>query len=141
MGLLFSCQPNAPTVFVPAPAYTQTVEVRTDQGITATIAVGEPLLLYATLRAGPWTEVPRDVGTKGDCWLESEPPELAENVANGVQWLVDPPGNARFNIEFRNDGSRDVSFKAPGQYELVALSAFWCAPKYESNRIVVSVTE
>jgi YcxB-like protein len=128
-------------VFVPGKAFTHVVEVRTDQGMTARVRVGEWLTLYGRRSTGPWIAVERQsLGTDG-CWVARPPPEEEAQVADNLRWTSDPAGSGEFNPGLFPDHARRVRFPAAGRFVLRAASPTWCSPPAASNEITVVVTE
>src|SRR5678816_2239125 len=56
MALLAGCTQPPDRVFVPGSPFTHVIDVRTAEGATATVKVGEWVTLHARRRTGPWTE-------------------------------------------------------------------------------------
>lgn len=105
------------------------------------IRVGEPLVLYAQRRSGPWRAVPSDSVAADECSLEAPPIELEAEVAGSVAWSVDPPGSADFDLNFEEKGPREVRFSEPGVYVLTATSASECGGRFSGNEVRVEVVE
>ena len=128
-------------VFVPGKPFQHVVEVRTNQGTTARVRVGEWLTLYGRRSTGPWIAVEREsLGTDG-CWVAPPPPEEEAQVADNLSWSSEPAGSAEFNPGLLPDHARRVRFQAPGRFVLRAASPTWCRPPAASNEITVVVTE
>src|SRR6478672_5332943 len=94
-------------VYVPASTFQQTVVVRAAIDI---VQVGEPVVLAAEQQAGPFVRVPFDSLAEEICWWERQPPEYEPEVSSNLRWEVQPAGNARFNVEPREDHARTVIF-------------------------------
>ena len=139
--LVSACRKEPETVFVPGKAFKHVVEVKTAQGMTANVRVGEWLTLYGQRSTGPWIAVERKrLGADG-CWVAPPPPEEEPQVADNLKWNSEPTSNAEFNPGLLPDHSRQVRFKAPGPYVLHALSPTWCSSPARSNEITVVVVE
>ena len=139
--LVCGCSPESKParVFVPGPSFTQVVRISSAQGDAPQIAVGQPLVLHAIRRSGPWVPA-RGADLAADaCWVAQDPGEEPE-VSDNLRWIAEPDGPASFNVAYRSDHTREVQFSTPGQYRLRATSALWCKPDTESNAITVSVT-
>jgi hypothetical protein len=135
-----ACAPEMPArVFVPGDSFSERIEVRTGQGDSARVSVGEPVTLHARRFSGPWIDVSRESVTPDVCWWASVPVGVEEEVAGNLRWIVQPTGSAEFNIDFRADLSREVRFSIPGRYVLVAESSGWCSDPYIGDSLYVEV--
>jgi hypothetical protein len=139
IALLAGCTQPPDRVFVPGSPFTHVIEVRTAEGATAAVKVGEWVTLHARRRTGPWTEVDRKSLGKDGCWVGSLPPAEEPEVAADVTWRAEPLEAGRFDDGLREDHVRRVRFSAPGRYVLKATSATWCSPKVDSSTLVVVV--
>jgi hypothetical protein len=141
--VLTSCvQARAPErVFVPGKAFHHSVEVRTKQGRTAIVRVGEWLSLSASRSTGPWVEVGRESLGPDGCWVAPPPSEVEAEVADNVTWSAEPKGGADFNLGLLPDHSRRVLFSRPGRVELRATSSTYCSAQATSNALTVTVKE
>jgi len=139
--LVSACRTEPERVFVPGKPFKHVVEVRTAQGITANVRVGEWLTLHGRRSTGPWIAVERkSLGVDG-CWVAPPPPEEEPQVADNLKWNSEPTSNAEFNPGLLPDHARRVRFGAPGRYVLHALSPTWCAAPAWSNEVTVVVAE
>jgi len=136
--LLAACADEPSRVYVPAPSLTESLRAWTEQGDSATVRVGETLVLHAESFSGPWIEVDRDSLDADACWVVS-PPVHEEEVASSLRWHVDPSGAALFDTALRLDRSREVRFTSPGVYALTPESSSWCADPYTGNVLHVVV--
>jgi hypothetical protein len=137
--LLVACTPQPERVFVPGTPFKHVVEVRTSQGVSADVRVGEWLTLHARRATGPWVAVERkSLGPEG-CWVAPSPPEEETEVADNLSWTAHPASYGEFNVEILSDHTRRVRFSAPGRYSLKGSSSTWCSPKVESNELTVVV--
>lgn len=126
-------------MFVPGVGYEHSIRAWSDQGDSATVRPGQPLVLHAERRTGPWMSVTvKPVGSDA-CWRRSMPPSLEPEVAGSVRWSTEPPDVAVFNTDFRPDLSREVRFAVPGVYLLIAEDRVACseAPVADTVQIVV----
>jgi hypothetical protein len=136
---VFAACANEPArVFVPGHAYTESIRVWTEQGESASVRVGDPLVLHAERRSGPWIEVDHDSLPPGACWWTSAP-TFEQEVAGTLKWTAEPSEPAVFNTNLRLDGSREVRFTRPGTYTLTPESSGWCGEPYEGNALRVAV--
>jgi hypothetical protein len=139
LPLFEACTPEPSEVFVPGPAFHQSIQLTTARGDSATVRVGEPLLLHARRSTGPWVLTPRRRLAPDACWMRSPPPEVEAEVADNVRWLVEPAGTASFNLGIRADHAREVRFSSAGVYRLTAQSAGWCAPRFGGDTLTIVV--
>jgi hypothetical protein len=133
-----SPEPESEQVFVPGPSFSQVVRISSSQGDEPRVAVGQPLVLHAARKSGPWVPAQRKALAADACWVAQPPGEEAE-VSDNLRWIAEPEGAATFNVTYRRDHTREVRFSAPGRYRLRARSSLWCSPPQESNDITVYV--
>jgi hypothetical protein len=137
--LLIACARQPERVFVPGTPFQHVVEVRTSQGVSADVRVGEWLTLHARRATGPWVAVERrSLGPEG-CWVAPPPPGEEPEVADNLKWTAQPASQGEFNVGILSDHTRRVRFSAPGRYSLKGSSSTWCSPNVESNELTVSV--
>jgi len=138
--LALACSPEPAEVWVPGPGFEQTIHITSAQGDRATVRVGEPLVLHAERRSGPWVRRARATLAPDDsCWLRSPPSSPEPEVAGSLRWLVDPPGSATFNLDLRTDATREVRFSEPGVYRLATRGSGWCGEPDSADTITVEV--
>lgn len=77
----------------------------------------------------------------GQCWMAAVPPLEEPEVADNVHWVATPASAARFNVDFRPNRTRELTFTEPGHYTLSPSTGAWCEPgrvvHAEPIRIVV----
>jgi hypothetical protein len=56
------------------------------------------------------------------------PPAHEPEVADNLRWEAAPAGQAKFNLEYRPDHTREVVFSEAGMFTLESSSAVWCRP-------------
>lgn len=106
----------------------QVVEL-TASASSPSIAVGEPVVLYAERRTrGSWLRIPSRDLKPGQCWMAALPPEHEAAVSDNLHWRVEPDGAATFNADFRSDHTRTVVLSKPGVFTLTPSTAVWCEP-------------
>jgi hypothetical protein len=94
---------------------------------TTQVKRGETVVLHVERRVtGNWKQIPRDQLTPGQCWLYTKPPELEQEVADNVEWVVEPEDAVRFNGEFRMDHTRIATMMMPGRVKLTPFTAVRC---------------
>ena len=134
-----ACTDQPARVFVPGATYTESIRVWTDQGDSATVPIGQYLILHGERDAGPWIEVDRRSLDADACWWTSAI-GFEEEVAGSLKWTAEPAGPAEFNTDLRLDQSRAVRFTQPGIYTLTPESSGWCSDPYLGNVLHVVVT-
>jgi len=140
--ILLACTPEPPSeVFVPGPGFVQTLRITTEQGDTARVRVDEPLVLHGQRSSGPWVRVEYASLAPDACWLVAPPDATEPEVAGNLRWLVEPEGDAKFNLGLRGDMTRDVAFRRPGVYRLSARSGAWCDGTESETVLTVTVVE
>jgi hypothetical protein len=120
------CEQRAPMVYVlEAPQ-----EVTLDASASASkVKVGDTVLLHVERRTrGQWKQIPRDQLQPGQCWQYRPPPASEPEVADNVEWQIEPKHAIVFNTGFRMDHKRIVTMRTPGTIQLIPLSAVPCEP-------------
>jgi hypothetical protein len=131
--------PGPDVVWVPDEGFATTVRIAVDLPAGGA-RVGEPLVLHAERRSGPWSGVSADSLSEGACRVAGPPPELEPEVQANVHWLVEPAGGAVFNLPQAADiHLRTVMFTAPGVYRLRARSHAWCGEPVLSEVLEIVV--
>lgn len=139
---LFACSSEPAVVYVPGDKFRETVQLSTGGGASPTIRVHEPLTLHARRTSGPWMAIQRAELRGRRCWWGAAPPEVEAEVADNVRWLVQPDSSsAVFNLEIRNDHTRNVRFSRPGVYRLTAHSNVSCTVPAAVDTLVIKVIE
>lgn len=72
--------------------------------------------------------------------MEVLPPTEEREVADNVIWRVEPAGAAKYNIDFRPDRTREVTFTEPDGYTLLSSTGAWCEPGRQVSAAPVQVT-
>jgi hypothetical protein len=126
VALLQACDRTPESVFVlNAP---QTVRL-TASASTLSARAGEPVVLYAERKTqGSWTRIPSKELKPDQCWVAALPPERETAVADNIHWVVEPEGEAVFNIDVRPDHTRTVVLSKPGIFTLTPSTSVWCEP-------------
>ncbi|MGH8238151.1 MAG: hypothetical protein ACREXP_14180 [Steroidobacteraceae bacterium] len=123
-ALLAGCEQQKPMVYV--------LEGPQDVKLTAsasatTVRAGETVTLHVERRiTGKWKQIPRDQLTQGQCWLYTLPPEDEPEVADNVEWEVDPEGTVQFDNTFRMDHTRIATMLRKGRVTLRPITAVRC---------------
>jgi len=141
VAVLLGCDgPRPAEVYVPGARFTTTVVARTAGGDSATVRVGEPLVLHAVRRSGPWVIAAPDTLAPDAPWMIEPPPNPEIEVADNLHWIVEPPGAATFNLGVRPDHTREVIFEEPGTYTLIGRSATLTGEPVDAAPLHVTVT-
>lgn len=106
----------------------QVVELAASASVSR-VRVGEAVVLYAQRGTrGSWKRIAsRELGPH-QCWMAALPPEKETAVADNLHWVVDPPGLATFNTDFRSDHTRAVVLSKEGVFSFTASTSVWCEP-------------
>jgi hypothetical protein len=132
MGLAFAagCKGQEPMVYVLASAQQVTL---TPSASATSVKQGEQVVLRLQRRSvGQWQQIPRDQVTPGQCWLYTPPPEVEQEVADTVEWVVAPEEAVRFDGTFRMDHTRIATMVRTGTIVLTPFSPVRC----EKDRVV-----
>lgn len=128
-------------VYIPGPNFQEALFIAAERGPIVRARAGEPIILSAQRRSGPWRAVQADEISEGSCSLASAPLELEGEVADNITWKVIPEGSATFNTGLREDRTRVVTFDQPGSYRLTAQSASWCGEPFGGDTLEVEIRE
>lgn len=103
-------------------------EVKLVSSASATqVKRGETVVLHLERRVtGNWKQIPRNQLTPGQCWLYTPPPQVEEEVADNVEWVVEPDGAVRFNPELRLDHTRIATMVSSGRVKLTPFTQVRC---------------
>jgi hypothetical protein len=89
---------------------------------------GETVVLSVERRtSGNWKQVPVNQA-RGQCWFHVRPPVVESQVADSVQWAVDPENSVAFNAEYRFDHARIATMNVKGTIRLTPASEVPCEP-------------
>jgi hypothetical protein len=128
------CKAQEPMVYVLASEQKVTL---TSSASATSVKQGEQITLRVQRRAvGEWKQIPRAQLTPGQCWLYTPPPELEQEVADNVEWVVEPEQAVRFDTTFRMDHTRIATMVRSGTIVIQPLSAVRC----EKDRVVEGPT-
>lgn len=131
------CQDEPRFVYVPASP--PVVELLVSASATE-VAVGAPIVLRAERRyRGEWRQVERASLRDGQCWLGRPPPEREPEVADNLHWQASPEGAAHFNVVYRQDRTREVTFSQAGTFLLHSTSVVYCGDKVDARPITIVV--
>src|SRR5262245_39150473 len=120
------CEQRAPLVYVVEAPQDLTLSASAS---TSSVQVGEQVVLQVERRnRGRWKQIPRDQLRPGQCWQYRPPPEHEPEVADNVEWQVEPRHAVVFNSEFRMDHRKIVTPRIQGTIKLTPISAVPCEP-------------
>jgi hypothetical protein len=124
------CKAKEPMVYVLASEQKVTL---TPSASATSVKQGEQITLRVQRRAvGEWKQIPRAQLTPGQCWLYTPPPEVEQEVADNVEWVVEPEEAVRFDSVFRMDHTRIATMTRSGIIVIQPLSPVRC----EKDRVV-----
>jgi hypothetical protein len=118
------CKQQSPMVYVLDGPQKVTLTVSAS---ATEVKAGETIVLHAQRRSvGKWKQIPRDQLTQGQCWLYTPPPELEAEVADNLEWEVEPENAAQFDMTFRMDHTRPATMTMKGRVTLRPFTAVRC---------------
>jgi hypothetical protein len=121
-------------VYIPAEDYSISVEIR----VPKTGTINEWIPLRASRRSGPWKRVRSSEISAETKWYSAPLPAFEEEVADNLDWSIDPPQLAQLDVTPIFPGHvRAIRFKAPGVYTLQARNAF--PTQAESNVVSIRI--
>ncbi|MDX1647696.1 MAG: hypothetical protein R3304_11175 [Longimicrobiales bacterium] len=133
-----ACGGDDTVVYVPGPGFVEDLHLITGRGFTPRVEVGEPLVLHAQRRSGPWIPAERRRVGDEECVSPILPPQLEAEVAARVTWLVDPQGRATLNAG-TEAGTMEVRFDGPGTYFVTAQAPSPCGDPLRGDTLVITV--
>jgi len=118
------CKQQSPMVYVLDGPQKVTLTVSAS---ATEVKAGETIVLHAQRRSvGKWKQIPRDHLTQGQCWLYTPPPELEQEVADNLEWEVEPENAVQFDTTFRMDHTRPATMMRKGRVTLRPFTAVRC---------------
>lgn len=139
--LLAGCRGDDTVVYVPGPSFIESLHLTTSRRARARVQLGEPLVLHAQRRSGPWLATTAGEVEEGQCTSPTPPPELEIEVADRVTWLVSPQGHASLAPADEGRGAMEVRFDSVGTYHLSAESPSLCGEPFRGRTLVVEVVD
>ena len=119
------CEQKAKLVYVPDGPQTVTLIPSASR---TSVPHGETVVLSVERRtSGNWKQVPV-TEARGKCWFYARPPESEPQVADSIQWAVEPENSVTFNAEYRFDHVRIATMNVKGTVRLTPVSAVLCEP-------------
>ena len=118
------CKQQSPMVYVLDGPQEVTLKVSAS---ATEVKAGETIVLHAQRRSvGKWQQIPRDQLTPGQCWVYTPPAELEEEVADNLDWQVEPENAMQFDVTFRMDHTRLATPRIKGRITLRPFTAVRC---------------
>lgn len=122
---LAGCEQKPKLVYVPDGPLTVTLN---PSASASSVQQGETVVLNVERRTtGNWKQVPVNEA-RGQCWFHARPPEAEPQVADDLQWAVDPENSVTFNTEYRFDHARLATMNVKGTIRLTPVSEVPCEP-------------
>lgn len=125
-GLAGCSEPRGSLVYVLDGEQTVTL---TPAATELTAQQGEAIALSVARQVtGNWRQVPLNEA-RGRCWQYRPPAASEPEVADDVQWIVDPEGSVQFHLEYRFDHKRLVTPIQKGTITLTPVTTVPCEPE------------
>jgi hypothetical protein len=94
---------------------------------------GEAVVLHAERKSiAKWKQVPMDQVKPGQCWVYQPPESFEREVADSIEWEVEPNGSVLFRPEYRMDHARVITTDRRGKIKLIPKTTVKC----EADRVV-----
>lgn len=124
LALVAGCEQKGPFVYVlEAP---QSVVLK-GTASASKVQQGDKVVLHVERQTtGKWLRVSRGELKPGQCWVYRPPQENETEVAQDLQWVVEPEGAVDFHSEYQMDKSRPVTMAMPGMIKLTPVSKVTC---------------
>ena len=136
-----ACGGDDTVVYVPGASFVESLYVTTARGAQVRARLGDPVLLHAQRRSGPWVPVEAGDVEEGQCTSPTLPEQLEIEVADRVTWLIDPQGHATLRPSAEEEGAMEIRFDSVGTYRLTAESPSACGEAFRGGIVVVEVVE
>lgn len=130
LALVAGCEQRGPFVYVlEAP---QTIELKATASASK-VQLGDKVVLHVERQTtGKWQRVSRSDLKPGQCWVYRPPASVEAEVAQNLQWTVEPEGAVEFHTEYQMDQSRPATMSTKGTIKLTPVSKVTC----EEGRMV-----
>jgi hypothetical protein len=140
LAVVAGCEQRGPFVYV--------LESPQSVVLTATASApkvqqGEKVVLHVERKTtGKWQRVSRSELAPGQCWVYRPPVEVEPEVAQDVQWVVEPERAVEFHTEYQMDRSRVATMMIQGTIKLTPVSKVKCEEgrSVEGSTISIEVT-
>jgi hypothetical protein len=121
--MVAGCEQKPKLVYMPDGPLTVTLNASAS---ASSVQQGDTVVLSVERRTtGNWKQVPVNEA-RGQCWFFARPPETEPQVADAVQWAVDPENSVTFNAEYRFDHARLATMNVKGTVRLTPVSEIPC---------------
>jgi hypothetical protein len=125
LAVVAGCEQRGPFVYVLVES-PQTVELQATASTTKVQQGGTVVLHVKRQTTGKWQRVSRGDLKPGQCWVYRPPVEVEPEVAQGVQWVVEPEGAVEFHTEYQMDQSRVATMMTKGTIKLTPVGKVTC---------------
>jgi hypothetical protein len=124
LAVVAGCEQRGPFVYVLESP--QSV-VLTATASTSKVQQGETVVLHVERRTtGKWQRVSRGELKPGQCWVYRPPVEVEPEVAQDLQWHVEPERAVDFHTEYQMNKSRVATMMTKGTIKLTPVSKVQC---------------
>lgn len=124
LALVAGCEQRGPFVYVLESP--QTVVLKTTASATK-VQQGEKIVLHVERQTtGKWQRVSRGDLKPGQCWVYRPPAQNEPEVAQSLQWTVDPERAVEFHTAYQMDQSRAATMMIKGTIKLTPVSKVEC---------------
>jgi hypothetical protein len=124
LAVVAGCEQRGPFVYVLESP--QTVVLKATASTTKA-QQGEKVVLHVERQTtGKWQRVSRGDLKPGQCWVYRPPVAVEAEVAQNVQWVVDPEGAVEFHTEYQMDQSRAATMMTKGTIKLTPVGKVAC---------------
>lgn len=129
-ALVAGCEQRGPFVYVLESPQTVTLKATAS---AAKVEQGGTVVLHVERQTtGKWQRVSRGDLKPGQCWVYRPPVEVEPEVAQSVQWVVEPEGAVDFHTEYQMDQSRAATMMIKGTIKLTPVGKVTC----EEGRVI-----
>lgn len=140
LAAVAGCEQRGPFVYVLEGP--QTVVLKATAS-TNKVQQGEKVVLHVERQTtGKWQRVSRGDLKPGQCWVYRPPVETEPEVAQSVQWVVEPERAVEFHTEYQMDQSRVATMMTKGTIKLTPVGKVTCEEgrSVEGTPIEIEVT-
>lgn len=138
--LVAGCEQRGPFVYVLDGQ--QSVELKATASSTK-VQQGDKVVLHVERQnQGNWQRVSRGDLKPGQCWVYRPPAQSEPEVAQNVQWVVEPEGAVEFHTEYQMDQSRAATMMTKGTIKLTPVGKVQCEEgrTVEGSPVEIEVT-
>lgn len=124
LAVVAGCEQRGPFVYV---LDGQQSVVLKATAVPAKVQQGETVVLHVERQTtGNWQRVSRGDLKPGQCWVYRPPVQSEPEVAQNVQWVVEPEGAVQFHTEYQMDQSRVATMMTKGAIKLTPVGKVQC---------------